>query len=219
MGSVTLHYGPGAHRQAQIEALEWGPYMDGPFGLEGLRKDDARQVAKLCRLVAPGDDARRSIVVGPMDAIRAGSSDALLKSIEEYEAPRVRPFLWAWDLGEVSPTILSRVMPIWVPGPKGAQPETELTDSGAKVIQACLSGSLASVIKIVEEAKGKERELLVEASRALSEVLIQDPEKGLDVWDSIREALSISTVSRAQCVLALWPVDLRSSSSLELRTS
>lgn len=203
--SCRLFYGPGSYVEAQKAALNHGPYAGGPFGDDGLKIDEAREVARLAMQPAVGDLGRQSMVVGPMDAIREGSADALLKSIEEIPEFNVRPFLWADDIGEVRPTIVSRCVPVWC---HAEEDESEWSELGSRAVSAYQSGNLPVIIDCVESAKGHERDFLLEVVRRLPGWMRSDPNSSLDLWDRIRQTLESDPVSQAQAVDTLWPPQL-----------
>lgn len=203
--SCLLFYGPGAYLAAQNAALNHGPYAGGPFGEGGLKIDEAREIALLAIRPAVGDLGRQSMVVGPMDAVREGSADALLKSIEEIPEYNVRPFLWAEDIGEVRPTIVSRCIPIWC---HADEVESEFSELGGRAFSAYQSGNLPVIIECVEEAKGNERAFLLEVVRRVSPWVSTQPKTALELWGRIRQTLESDPVSQAQAVDTLWPPQL-----------
>lgn len=117
MSSCQLFHGPGAREAALARATKIGRLMAPPFGDDGLSVDEARDIVELL-LSTPVGNKIGVVIIGPIDntkSIRA--MDALLKSVEEIPSEWMLPILWADDLGGVIPTIRSRCLEIWAPGP------------------------------------------------------------------------------------------------------
>ena len=109
--SVSLFHGQGAQDAAMEAAGQYGRILAVLGGEKGLRKDDSREMLRLHNM-PPASDAFGSVVLGPMDLATFEAADALLKIIEE-PSHYTRPFLWAFDLGEVpmpSRLVLWRVL-------------------------------------------------------------------------------------------------------------
>lgn len=180
---AEMYYGPSAFDAAMDAALSYAPLYKPPVGLEGLKADEARQITTWCLEVPI--EGKASLVVGPMDAVRQGSSDALLKTLEEDSDSRIRIFLWAQDVGEVSPTIKSRCDLIWSHGPED---HSEFTDVGIRILDAVRKRKFDEVVIELENAKGSEREILDALVAAVSKSITSDPGL-LPLWERIRSIL------------------------------
>lgn len=203
--SCLLFYGPGACTEAQSAALAHGPYAAPPYGMEGLKIDEAREVALLVQRPAVGDRGAQSLVVGPMDAIREGSADALLKSIEEVNASTVRPFLWADDIGEVRSTIVSRCVSVWCPVDPYPAVDEELVSMAETTLSAYQKGNLPVILDCIEQSKGKERQFLLEVVKKLPDWHRYHRCDFLDLWSRLRQTLMSDMITPAQAATALWP--------------
>lgn len=195
--SVLLFHGPGSKEKATEACLNVG-HLIGSYGEDGLKKAVAQEVVAKLMETPPGDQVR-SILVGPMDRSTGGASDALLKSIEEHDNERVHLFLWAWDWGEVSPTIRSRVIEKWCHGT--LKEDESLSDLIDRLYGALMKQNTAQVIASVLEASRKEEELM----RGLADRLVDGglPVHLCPLWDSIRDVLSYKHVTSAMAVHAL----------------
>ena len=85
MSSCLIFHGPGAKAAAMQKAVSAGRLLAPPFGEDGLKTDDAREVVELLFSTPLGMDIG-VIVVGPMDEANLKASDVLLKRI--LVAPR-----------------------------------------------------------------------------------------------------------------------------------
>lgn len=186
MASCILYYGPGARIEALDEAHRIGELVAPPFGDEGLKVDDAREIVRL--LGIPPFEGIGVVVAGPMELATYKANDALLKSIEEFDAETVRPVLWANELEEVSPTIRSRCLARWA----WLDPEDEEIDedrdaleaAGRGLVRAALAGDLWAIPDYVNQHKGDLTDLLGIAAGAIAD----DPtERALRLWESIRK--------------------------------
>lgn len=156
MSSVLFH-GPSARQQALNTAVEVGRLVCPPIGDGGLKVDEVREAMDIL-LSTPVGVGFGVVVIGPMD--QAGSnkaSDGLLKIIEE--PPEViQPFLWAYDLGEVSPTIRSRCLPRWCP-PVPNMDDEEIEGDGRKLVESALAGRLWEIPPLVQKYSKKDKDV------------------------------------------------------------
>jgi len=132
--SVSLFHGQGAQDAAMEAAGQYGRILAVLGGEKGLRKDDSREMLRLHNM-PPASDAFGSVVLGPMDLATFEAADALLKIIEE-PSHYTRPFLWAFDLGEVPKTIRSRCQAVWSYGESSTSEEID-----PKLIEEALAGN------------------------------------------------------------------------------
>jgi hypothetical protein len=168
-----------------------------PIGDEGLKTDEVREAVKLLNSAVVG--SRIGVVVlGPLDGIRPEASDVLLKTLEDFNPKSVQPILWAYDAGDVRGTIRSRCLEEWCP--YGLDPETEFQEDALEVVRASLKRDWASVIDIVKERKGQERELLSATATVLSRA---KGAKWVPLWLSVREALQYRNLSKNEVLAAL----------------
>jgi len=187
--STLLFHGPQAREAAVAKAKEVGRLLAPPFGEEGLKVAVAREIEEMLS-VAPLGDAVGTIVIGPFDKTASvEASDALLKTLEDFDSRYTLPILWAHDAGSVSRTIRSRCLEVWCPAPEGFAPETPYMGEARSLCKAALQRRQAAVIECLAENKGDEVMLL----RASCAVLVVEEKWPLDVrlrlWDSIREVL------------------------------
>lgn len=185
--SVILYYGPNAQTKSALAASQWGRLL-GSFGhpRNGLSTEIVRDALEMIRSPSIGDD-RCSVVVGPMDLLtQEGIVDIFLKTLEENNPKYPRPYLWAWDLGSVRPTIQSRCLMEWCPGQLLI--EKKITESAKSAVQASLSGSVASLIEAFNEVRENWKEdgddFLVAVAQELSTL------SGVDkfrLWSRVRE--------------------------------
>jgi len=187
--SCLLYHGPGARQTAIDEAGRRGRLLHEPFGDAGLKVDEAREFVALLLEVPLGID-KGVVIAGPMDLAPPKSSDALLKSIEEFN-PYVLPLLWATDLGGVAGTIRSRCLPIWCPATGLELADEEVEAAARELLNAVLQGHLYEVPTLVEKVgkngkkSGREYELLAEVAYAMTGML--DNPKVLPLWERVRE--------------------------------
>lgn len=194
MGSSVIFYGPGARQAALNLATDLGFLLAEPFGDEGLKVEQAREVAELLRS-APISDKLGVVVIGPLDdAATSKSSDALLKALEE-PSPYVRAVLWAEDLGGVPATIRSRCTDKFAP-PGLDDPDAEEDSSPQtawNLLKAYLEGDYATIVDLVESGTAKDGEKrekkLLRLVSALADVLSQDLENSYKraLWERVRE--------------------------------
>lgn len=85
----------------------------------GLAVEEARELVALLPVAMA--TYTPVYVVGPLDKATVNACDALLKRLEDMP-PHSYAVLWAWNLGEVIPTIISRTRPVWSPDPDSVYP-------------------------------------------------------------------------------------------------
>jgi len=176
--SALLYHGPGSQETALREAEVPGrSLMAPPFGSEGLKIDEVREIVSVIAAPPVGVDVG-TVVLGPMDDARPDAQDVLLKHLEEGDTSLVLPILWARDLGMVMPTIRSRCFDHWC----YAESEPELLGQGHELLTSLMEKDRARIIHIVSTSKGDEVKLL----EALSHALRSSPDKSRQVWPRVR---------------------------------
>lgn len=146
MVSCVLFHGPTAQGRAAQAAADWGRVV-GTFGdpVDGLNVETIRTAAAAMSAPVLGD-VRGAVVVGPVDVLtQEGAVDALLKTLEEFTPRMSRPFLWAWDVGQVRPTVVSRCLSEWCPGQVVL--DRDLVAAAKVVVDAALARSVVGVIE------------------------------------------------------------------------
>lgn len=201
MSSCLLFHGPGARDAALRRASEMGRLVAPPFGDDGLKTDDARDIVELL-LSSPIDNKVNVVVIGPMDEVLPKASDVLLKSIEEFRDDLVQPVLWANDLGGVAPTIRSRCLDHWAPS-LGEEEDAALRQLAQDLVGDALSDNRWRIPFTLkeEEAKGKEVVLLGMMASALEGHLDKEPHRLL--WERIRKAAQWRNPTVIEIVAAL----------------
>ena len=180
--SPLLFHGPSA-RDAALEVVpRLGRLLHEPFGEEGLKIAESRELVGLMNNVPVGDEPG-VVVAGPLCRAPGFSTDVLLKSIEEFRPEAVRPVLWAFDEAEVSPTIRSRCLRRWCPGLKETDPD--VLDVARRAVEASLAGETALLIEALRDTDA--REVLAAAAEALLDRGMNDASKGL--WEAVRKTL------------------------------
>lgn len=189
VASPVLFHGPTAQGRAAEAANGWGRVV-GVYGhpKDGLNVETVREAVAMMASPPVGDQ-RGSVVVGPIDVLTLdGVADIFLKTLEERHPQSPRPFLWAWDVGSVRPTIQSRCLLEWSPGRVLYDKAT--MEAARSAVDAALARSTASVIEAFEEFRGKWKEDGDEFLRAA--VLVLTTKEGPDrlrLWASIRSLL------------------------------
>ena len=186
--STLLFHGPTSRDVAIEEAEKIGRLLAEPFGDDGLKVETAREIVEMLS-TAPIGDQLGVVVIGPFDDVTVQASDALLKTLEEFDSRFVQPILWAMDVGSVTGTIRSRCLPRWCPALPGHSPERPYLGAAERLCEAALRRRTAAVIEHLKENEGMEGDLM----RASAEVLINKEEWPLEVrlllWESIRKTL------------------------------
>lgn len=184
MASCILFHGPGAREAALAEAPQIGVLVAPPFGDEGLKAVEAREVVSALLSPPTGMEAG-VLIVGPMDQAWPKASDVLLKRLEEFNSDVVTPILWAHDLGGVSPTIRSRCLDRWAPSLEGIEDDEDVVTAAWALVEAVTMNETYLVAKALFRVKGKETELL----NAIAGILaadFDDPVKR-DLWSRLRQ--------------------------------
>lgn len=183
MASCILFHGPGAREAALAEAPLLGRLVAPPYGDDGLRAAEAREVVSSLLSPPVGEEAG-VVVVGPMDLAWPKASDVLLKRIEEFNPKVVTPILWANDLGGVSPTIRSRCLERWAPTLEDAEEDEAVVTAAWELVEAVTLNETYRVSSALFRVKGKEVELLNAIAGVLSTDL-DDPVKRA-LWNRLQ---------------------------------
>lgn len=151
--SPILFHGPSSQTRATMAAAEWGRVvrvLGDPTS--GINAETARAVVAAASTPYVGD-RRTSLVVGPVDVGTSdGVNDPMLKVLEEPDPTYPRVHLWAWDEGEVRPTIRSRCLAEWCPG---RWPVDGAASGAARaVVRAYVAGDVAGVVDAMSEVQG-----------------------------------------------------------------
>jgi len=186
MASCILFHGPGARDGALQKVEAVGHLLAPPYGEEGLKVDEAREIVLHLLNVSlrPGLGV---ILAGPMDEANPKAADVLLKSIEEFDGEVVLPLLWAHDLGGVSVTIRSRCLDVWCPGTVAQTEEDDLiTGIAWDLVAKAQEGNVHDLPGILRDIKDKDSPKLL---GALSEVLSTqtDDPRVRDLWGRLRK--------------------------------
>lgn len=203
-----LYHGPSARDRAVREAgsENYRPVAP-PVGDDGLKVDDSRTLVELLSS-APVGDKQGSLVLGPLDRTTPEAGDALLKTLEEFGEGPTRVFAWAWDLSGVSPTIRSRTLSVWCPGP---DPLAHLAKKAQALHDALAAGKLHTVLELLaEEPDDLAREdLLLAFLTPLSRTALPENKSGGvgAVWRRVRPLLNGKGVSRLAAVTALMGLE------------
>lgn len=184
--SCLLFHGPGASEAAYKEAVGFGSLL--PFtGCDGgLKKEGARDFVELMSHLPVGS-GRRSVLLGPLDEITPQVGDVLLKTLEEFDPSGVRPFLWAWDLGGVIPTIRSRCLGVYAPGVDDRLDAFQ--GEGEKLLRFFLLRDWGSLIEMWKEGEKGDSGLLLGATVSALGARLAVPgfdPRLLDLWDRLR---------------------------------
>jgi hypothetical protein len=183
--SAILFHGPGAESAAHTAAKLHGLVV--PFGASGeaLKKDDARELVALLTQTPVGSRAW-AVAVGPLDEISPAVADVLLKTLEDFNPAGIRPFLWAWDLGGVIPTIRSRCLQEFVPGED--ERIVSSRTQAEKLVSAYIQKNWTDLVTELKESKGDEEFVLLATVEVLQSRLGEEPIKEdlLRLWGSLR---------------------------------
>lgn len=190
MTSAVLFHGPLARERALEYAQSEGRLLHDPFGEDGLKIAESREIIELMNGTPLGDQVG-VIVVGPMDRALPASTDVLLKTLEEFDPRVFRPVLWAYDEGGVRPTIRSRCVRRWCPGDEIR--DEELLSRVAGLVEASLSQDRPAVLSFLRETTGPE--VLLAASQVLRDRGVSLTAKELGLWERVREALRVRNPS------------------------
>lgn len=189
VASAILYHGPTAQGRSAEAAGAWGRVV-GTFGhpRDGLNTEGVREAVSVMAS-PPIGDVRGSVVIGPIDILTLeGVADIFLKTLEERHVNSPRPFLWAWDIGSVRSTILSRCLVEWCPGV--IRYDKALLESAKAAVDASLSRSTAGVIEAFAEVRKGWSEDGDDFLRAVVQVLPTrtEPDRWV-LWASIRPLL------------------------------
>jgi hypothetical protein len=179
--SAVLFHGPLAEERALEFADGLGRLLHEPFGLEGLKIAESREIIELMNTTPIGDDPG-VLIIGPMDHAWPSAVDVLLKTLEEFDGEILRPVLWAHDEAGVRPTIRSRCLRRWCAGPEIR--DEELLASIKKLVDASLAGDRAVVLETLKGLKG---DVLVGAAQVLRHRPMGPRERAL--WERVRATL------------------------------
>jgi len=185
MSSCILFHGPGAREAVLKEVLKTGPLIAPPFGDEGLKTDDAREIVTALYSIPVGVSVG-TVVVGPMDSDRANpkACDVLLKRLEEFDDGTVQPFLWAYDLGSVTPTIRSRCLARWAPA--DVPDDEELENLAIDLVDRVLEGRLARIAPMLKKIESKRLPDLIGAI-ALQLSIVPEDKARMVIWERVRK--------------------------------
>jgi len=178
---------------ALVPAL--GRLIHEPFGEEGLKIAESREVIDLMNNTPVGDSPG-VLLMGPLDRAQQAATDVLLKSIEEFDDRIVRPVLWAFDEAGVSPTIRSRCLRRWCPGPEVL--DEDLLETARGLVEAALAGDVPSVIEGLREQEP--RDVLVASAKALRDRGVDEESQAL--WEAIRGALKVRNPTASEALAA-----------------
>jgi len=193
--TAYLYHGPGARDKALQKARDLGRMIEDPIGDDGLKIDDARKIVELSGQVSVGDGIN-TLVIGPLDRARQAATDALLKTIEEFDSAVFRPVLWAVDAGDVSPTIRSRCRQVWCPGEEPY--EDHVLDEARDLIDASLAGDRAKVISVWKDLD--HGQVLTAVAKVLESRLPLDKETS-KLWERVREGLTHSNPTKYEMLV------------------
>lgn len=196
-----LYYGPQSEPRARAAATSYGKLLPVETGVH-IRKGDARALVEVFhRTVFRG---RESVVVGPLDEISPEVGDVFLKTLEERSAHTPQPFLWAWDLGGVSPTLRSRCRAYWCPGVDPRWESYEATCG--ELLRSWRRRDWVEVVDQLKEARADLDPLL----RATVELLVADVmsvdedtrERALQLWSHLRPLMAGTPLTPARVTVA-----------------
>lgn len=167
----------------------WGDVL-AVFGhpRKGLNTEDVREAVSVLSSTPVGD-RRGSVIVGPIDVLTLeGVVDIFLKTLEERHPYNPRPYLWAWDIGSVRPTIQSRCLLEWCPGVE--RYDKSLVDAAKSLVDSALSRSTAGVVEAFAEVRKDWSSDGQDFLRAAVHVIARrtEPDR-LVLWSSVRPLL------------------------------
>lgn len=186
---TILYHGPGSHERANAEARKWGRILVTP---EKIDKDGAREVVGIMSHRPMGNC---SMVLGPFDEIRSEVSDVLLKTLEE-NTDDVRVFLWAWDIGGVSKTIVGRCLTEYA---GGVDERVEFYMDKAKLtLKSYTDRDWTTLVDIVKEAGDYQLYL-----RSMVSIMSADTDRWFVLWGRLRLILDTANLTPARILDAL----------------
>ena len=206
--SPILFHGPAAQTRASMAASDWGRVV-GVFGdpVSGINAETARAVAAAASSPYVGD-RRTSLVVGPVDVGTSdGVGDPMLKVLEEPDPTYPRVHLWAWDEGEVRPTIRSRCLSEWCPGRWPA--DGAATAAARAVVRAYMAGDVSGVIAAMGEVHGDAWSpapvFRAMAAELAPRVAGADPGRAVALWGRVRRVMGFRAVPWHEALAAVLP--------------
>lgn len=198
---MKMFHGPGARDRAMAEAAKYGSLLHPPFGEGGLKRDEVTELIEIASVPVAGGRSQ-GLVVGPLDRVRDGNLDALLKTLEEPPVATNHLILYAEDAYAVSATIRSRVEIIFCP--RNGDQELDTVDFGTLM-------SAQGFWKLAAEYKGKEQEWI----RAIVNGLDPSNPVHLRLYLRLRPLTTMAITTPTMILSALW----ETSDSLRERTS
>lgn len=184
--SPVLFHGPTAQGRVSVVAAEWGRVI-GTFGdpVGGLKIEVIREAVE-AMAAPPVGDRRGAVVLGPVDVLtQEGVADLLLKTLEEVSVRTPRPYLWAYDVGSVRPTIRSRCLIEWCPGQVIVS--RSMMEAAKSVVGSALALSTVGVIEGFGDLKGEWKEDGEEFLQAVAVIISRSTdEQHLRLWQKVR---------------------------------
>lgn len=209
--SPILFHGPASQARAAMAASDWGRVI-GVFGdpVSGINAETARAVVAAASTPYVGDRLT-SLVVGPVDVGTSdGVNDPMLKVLEEPDPTYPRVHLWAWDEGEVRPTIRSRCLAEWCPGRWPV--DSVATQAARAVVRAYIAGDVAGVLDAMTEVQGDAwsapamfRALAAELSPRIATGAGSEVGQAIGLWRRIRRVMGFRSVPWHEAVAAVIP--------------
>ena len=193
--SPILFHGPNARRAAMAKVSVIGRLIHEPFGEEGLKIAESREIVELMNSASVGDKPG-VIVMGPMDRANRASQDVLLKNIEEFNDRIIRPILWAFDEMEVIPTIRSRCLRQWCPGLM--MRNEEALEAARSAVECSLIRDIPGLVEVLREKDA--RQVLEATAQVLADRGIDDSTKSL--WERVRSILRFKNPTPTEALSA-----------------
>lgn len=188
-----------------MAASVWGRTL-GSYGHpeNGLDVATLREVAEVLA-VPPIGDRRGALVVGPVDILtQEGVIDILLKTIEEFDPRNARPYLWAWGIGSVRPTIQSRCLLEWCPGQMLLDPA--LLEVARTAIDATLRGSTVGVLEAFAELRDGWKDSTGDFPAAVAQILAARRDGDASrLWVRLRPLLAFGNLSYHEALAGFLP--------------
>jgi hypothetical protein len=208
--SPILFHGPTAQTRASMAAADWGRVV-GVFGdpNTGINAETARAVVAAASTPYVGDGLT-ALIVGPVDlGTSDGVNDPMLKVLEEPDPMYPRVHLWAWDEGEVRPTIRSRCLAEWCPG---RWPSDGAANQAARaIVRAYVAKDTAAVLDAMQEVQGESWSAPA-VFRALAadlapRIAAGGPDVGriIELWHRVRAVTGTRAVPWHEAVAAVLP--------------
>ena len=198
--SSLLFYGPGSEDFALNESHKIGRLIK-TFGSEGLKTEEAREAVSLIN-ETPVGDRKGVILIGPMDTANEKASDVLLKSLEDFNEKVIQPILWAYDIGNVIPTIRSRCISKWCFAKEQVSPEMQELAIG--LLSAWVQKDVKHIVDTLKANKKNLRDLLNTVVLFISQQVVEKPKWG-NLWFPIRKVLSHPEPSYSESLVAFLP--------------